>query len=145
MDEFAVELLRSKGLRNTAQRRTVLTALHGHAHCTAPELEKRIGISAGAKPASGGMSRQGLYNVLDDLTRVALIRCIEPAGSPTRYELRVGDNHHHLVCRSCGRIEDTDCSVGAAPCMEPTDDKGFVIDEAEVTWWGLCPDCQAPD
>ncbi|WP_030885575.1 MULTISPECIES: Fur family transcriptional regulator [unclassified Streptomyces] len=139
MDQ-AADLLRAKGLRNTAQRRAVLTALHGHAHSTAAELERRIGIgTAGA--ASSGLSRQGLYNVLDDLTRAELIRCIEPAGSPARYELRVGDNHHHLVCRGCGRIEDVDCSVGRAPCLDPTEYKGYTVDEAEITWWGLCARC----
>lgn len=143
MDQSAADLLRAKGLRSTAQRRAVLTALHGHPHSTAADLESRIGIAAGGKSPSGGLSRQGLYNVLEDLTQAELIRCIEPAGSPARYELRVGDNHHHLVCRSCGRIEDTDCTVGRAPCLEPGDDRGFSIDEAEIIWWGLCGGCRA--
>ncbi|WP_172382499.1 Fur family transcriptional regulator [Streptomyces sp. MNP-20] len=142
MEQRAADLLRAKGLRSTAQRRAVLTALHGHPHSTAAELESRIGVTGGGAPSSGSLSRQGLYNVLDDLARAALIRCIEPAGSPTRYELRVGDNHHHLVCRSCGRIEDVDCSVGHAPCLEPGDDRGFAVDEAEIIWWGLCADCR---
>ncbi|MFJ5642162.1 Fur family transcriptional regulator [Streptomyces sp. NPDC093223] len=129
------DLLKGKGLRSTAQRRAVLTALRGRPHSTAADLEMRVG-------AAGGLSRQGLYNVLDDLTRAELVRCIEPAGSPARYELRVGDNHHHLVCRSCGRIEDVDCSVGAAPCLTPGDDRGFAVDEAEITWWGLCGECR---
>ncbi|MET9295686.1 Fur family transcriptional regulator [Streptomyces sp. NPDC003077] len=140
MDQVA-DLLRAKGLRNTAQRRAVLTALQGHPHSTAAELEHRIGASG---TSSDGLSRQGLYNVLDDLTRSELIRCIEPAGSPARYELRVGDNHHHLVCRNCGRIEDVDCGVGRAPCLDPVERKGFSIDEAEITWWGLCDRCQSP-
>ncbi|MEU8935866.1 Fur family transcriptional regulator [Streptomyces sp. NPDC048409] len=129
------DLLKGKGLRSTAQRRAVLTALRGRPHSTAADLEMRVG-------AAGGLSRQGLYNVLDDLTKAELVRCIEPAGSPARYELRVGDNHHHLVCRSCGRIEDVDCSVGAAPCLTPGDDRGFAVDEAEITWWGLCGECR---
>ncbi|UNS97847.1 transcriptional repressor [Streptomyces tubbatahanensis] len=145
MDQPVSELLRTRGLRSTAQRRAVLAALHGHAHSTAAELEHRIqsaDAGGGDSGASPRLSRQGLYNVLEDLSRAELIRCIEPAGSPARYELRVGDNHHHLVCRSCGRIKDVDCSVGRAPCLEPGDDAGFSIDEAEITWWGLCADCR---
>ncbi|CAL9514267.1 Fur family transcriptional regulator [Streptomyces albus] len=138
MDE-AAELLKARGLRNTTQRRAVLSALRGHAHSTAAELERRL--EAAQPPA--GLSRQGLYNVLEDLSRAELIRCIEPAGSPARYELRVGDNHHHLVCRKCGRIEDVDCTVGRAPCLDPSDSKGFTIDEAEITWWGLCDRCRS--
>ncbi|MEU1537137.1 Fur family transcriptional regulator [Actinacidiphila glaucinigra] len=139
MEQSAGDLLKSKGLRSTAQRRAILTALHGHPHSTASELEARIGVGT---PGAGGLSKQGLYNVLDDLTRAQLIRCIEPAGSAARYELRVGDNHHHLVCRDCGRIEDVDCTVGAAPCLDPVETKGFAVDEAEITWWGLCAECQ---
>ncbi|GLW07215.1 transcriptional repressor [Microtetraspora sp. NBRC 13810] len=143
MDTFA-DLLRSKGLRNTTQRRAVLAALKDAPHATAPRLEDELGIARGAPAASAaGLSRQGLYNVLDDLTRAGLVRCIEPAGSPARYELRVGDNHHHLVCRSCGTVEDVDCAVGRAPCIDPGDDRGFAVDEAEITWWGLCVSCQA--
>jgi Fur family transcriptional regulator, stress-responsive regulator len=130
--------LRGRGLRVTAQRRAVLGALADRPHATAAELAAAI---SGGGPAAG-MSKQGLYNVLDDLTRVGLIRCIEPAGSPARYELRVGDNHHHVVCRSCGRMEDIGCAVGEAPCLEPAEAAGFVVDEAEVTWWGLCAACQ---
>ncbi|QDQ15748.1 Fur family transcriptional regulator [Streptomyces spectabilis] len=142
MEQRATGLLRAKGLRSTAQRRAVLTALDGHPHSTAAELESRIGVAADASPSAGSLSRQGLYNVLDDLARARLIRCIEPAGSPTRYELRVGDNHHHLVCRSCGRIEDVDCTVGHAPCLTPENDRGFAVDEAEIIWWGVCADCR---
>jgi Fur family transcriptional regulator, stress-responsive regulator len=134
----ATDLLRRKGLRSTVQRRAVLDALRSGSHATAAEVEARV---EDAEPA-GGLSRQGLYNVLDDLTHAGLVRCIEPAGSPARYELRVGDNHHHLVCRGCGRIEDVDCTVGAAPCMDPLDAKGFSLDEAEITWWGLCEVCR---
>lgn len=132
-------MLKRKGLRNTPQRRAVMAALLGRPHSTASDLEAEL---ARAKSPSGGLSRQGLYNVLEDLTRVELLRRIEPAGSPTRYELRVGDNHHHLVCRECGRIEDVDCHVGQAPCLDPIEEKGFAVDEAEITWWGLCGDCR---
>ncbi|MFD3583131.1 Fur family transcriptional regulator [Streptomyces sp. NPDC058683] len=139
MEQLVGDLLKRKGLRSTAQRRAVLTALQGHPHSTAADLEARIGADPAA---AGGLSRQGLYNVLEDLAKAELVRCIEPAGSPARYELRVGDNHHHLVCRRCGRIEDVDCSVGAAPCLTPEKDLGFAVDEAEITWWGLCAECQ---
>jgi Fur family ferric uptake transcriptional regulator len=143
MEQVAAELLRHKGLRNTAQRRAVLGALQGHPHSTASDLEARIGIGKAGGSSATGLSRQGLYNVLEDLCRAQLIRCTEPAGSPTRYELRVGDNHHHLVCRNCGVIEDIDCAVGAAPCLDPVESKGFAVDTAEVTWWGVCNTCQA--
>lgn len=99
----------------------------------------RIGA---ARAAAGGLSRQGLCNVLDDPAEAELVRCIESAGSPARYELRAGDNHHHLVCRRCGLIEDVDWSVGAAPCLTPGKDLGFAVDEAEITWWGLCAECR---
>jgi Fur family ferric uptake transcriptional regulator len=138
MNQLAGDMLKRKGLRNTAQRRAIMTALLGNPHSTASELETRIGVGKGTP---SGLSRQGLYNVLEDLTKAELLRCIEPAGSPARYELRVGDNHHHMVCRNCGRIEDVDCHVGEAPCLEPVSTKGFVLDEAEITWWGLCADC----
>ncbi|GGM15334.1 transcriptional repressor [Streptomyces fumigatiscleroticus] len=137
--QTAGDLLRRAGLRSTTQRRAVLAALQGHPHSTAAEIEARAGIGRGS---ASGLSRQGLYNVLEDLTRAELIRCIEPAGSPARYELRVGDNHHHLVCRVCGRIEDVDCTVGRAPCLDPVESKGFTVDEAEITWWGVCADCR---
>jgi Fur family ferric uptake transcriptional regulator len=132
--ETAAEQLRRTGLRNTVQRRAVLAALAERPHATASQV-------AAALPTLG-LSRQGLYNILDDFNRVGLVRCIEPAGSAARYELRVGDNHHHLVCRACGRVEDVACAVGAAPCLDPSDlPRGFAVDEAEVTWWGLCSDC----
>ena len=133
MDTAADELRRS-GLRNTAQRRAVLAVLAAHPHATAADVATGL--------AADELSRQGLYNVLDDLTRVGLVRRIEPAGSATRYELRVGDNHHHLVCRSCGAVEDVACALGDAPCLDPSEvPRGFAVDEAEVTWWGLCGPC----
>ena len=138
MDSAPTDLLRRNGLRSTAPRRAVLTALAATPHATTPDLESRLGPGT-----SAGLSRQGLYNVLEDLTRAALVRCIEPAGSPARYELRVGDNHHHLVCRNCGRVEDVDCAVGEAPCLTPSETHGFHLDQAEVTWWGMCGTCRA--
>jgi Fur family ferric uptake transcriptional regulator len=129
--------LRAHGLRVTQQRQSVLGVLASRPHLTAAELAVEVEPLL-TKP----LSRQGLYNVLADLTRVGLLRGIEPAGSAARYELRVGDNHHHMVCRTCGRIEDVDCAVGAAPCLEPAETpSGFVLDEAEVTWWGTCESC----
>ena len=139
MDQLAGSMLKRKGLRNTPQRRAVMTALLGNPHSTAPELESRLRTARGT---AAGLSRQGLYNVLEDLTEAGLLRCIEPAGSPARYELRAGDNHHHLVCRGCGRIEDVDCHVGHAPCLDPVETKGFAVDEAAILWWGLCGDCR---
>jgi Fur family transcriptional regulator, stress-responsive regulator len=130
--------LRGRGLRVTSQRRAVLAVLADRPHSTATELAATLA----ADGVIAGMSKQGLYNVLDDLTRVGLVRSIEPAGSPARYELRVGDNHHHVVCRSCGRMDDIDCAVGEALCLEPVEAAGFVVDEAEVTWWGICAACQ---
>ena len=134
--------LRQAGLRVTAQRRAVLGALQGAAHATAAEIASRIA----ELPVDifSEVSRQGLYNVLEDLTRVGLVRCIEPAGSATRYELRAGDNHHHLVCRTCGRIEDVACAVGEAPCLDLPNGRGFTIEEAEITWWGECMECTTP-
>lgn len=132
--------LRAAGLRDTRPRRAVLSSLAAQPHATAADIAARIGA---APPGTGhDVSRQGLYNVLDDLTRVALIRRIEPAGSPARYELQTDDNHHHLVCRRCGRMTDIDCAVGTAPCLTPSRTGGFTIDEAEVTWWGECDDCE---
>jgi Fur family transcriptional regulator, stress-responsive regulator len=136
----AAEDLRGRGLRVTAQRQAVLAALADKPHATAVELADQL-TDNGAILASG-MSKQGLYNVLDDLTRVGLVRCIQSARSAARYEVRVGDNHHHVVCRSCGRMEDIDCAVGAAPCLEPAEAAGFVLEEAEVTWWGVCATCR---
>jgi Fe2+ or Zn2+ uptake regulation protein len=99
-------------------------------------------VALAARDRLGTISTQAVYDVLGALTRAGLLRRIEPAGSPARYETRVGDNHHHVVCRSCGAITDVDCVVGEPPCLSPDSASGFVIDEAEVTFWGLCPDCQ---
>jgi Fur family transcriptional regulator, stress-responsive regulator len=129
------ELLRSRGLRVTRPRLAVMSALERRPHADADVLAEL------ARAEVGSVSTQAVYDVLRALTAAALVRRIEPAGSPARYELRVGDNHHHVVCRSCGAIADVDCTVGDSPCLDPSDTRGFVIDEAEVTYWGLCPDC----
>jgi Fe2+ or Zn2+ uptake regulation protein len=131
------ELLRAHGVQVTAQRLAVLRAASAHPHSTADELAEAVRVEIGA------ISRQAVYDALGVLVDKGLLRRIEPAGSPARYEHRVGDNHHHLICRSCGRIVDIDCAVGAAPCLDPADAWGYQIDEAEVIYWGYCPDCVA--
>ena len=129
-------MLRGVALRVTRPRVAVLSAVHDHPHA---DTDSIIGV---VREDLGGVSHQAVYDVLRALTIAGLLRRIEPPGSVARYEARVGDNHHHVVCRSCGAIADVDCAVGPAPCLDPSDDHGFVIDEAEVTFWGLCPDCQ---
>jgi Fe2+ or Zn2+ uptake regulation protein len=129
------ELLRSAGLRVTAPRLAVLEWLDGHPHATADR------VATAVRARLGSVSTQAVYDVLNACTQAGLVRRIEPAGSPARYETRTGDNHHHVVCRSCGRTEDVDCVVGHRPCLDPSNANGFVVDEAEVVFWGLCPDC----
>lgn len=133
----AAELLRQHGLQVTAQRLAVLRATSATPHGTADE------VAAFVRDEIGAVSRQAVYDALGVLVEKGLLRRIEPAGSPARYEHRVGDNHHHLICRMCGRIVDVDCAVGAVPCLQAADDQGFEIDEAEVTYWGRCPTCRA--
>jgi Fur family transcriptional regulator, stress-responsive regulator len=128
--------LRDAGLRITATRLAVLSEVTEGQHVTADQVTQAV------RDRIGTISTQAVYDVLGALTRANLVRRIEPAGSPARYETRVGDNHHHVVCRSCGAITDVDCAVGEPPCLSPADASGFVIDEAEVTFWGLCPTCQ---
>lgn len=128
--------LRQHDLPVTAQRLAVLQAVSRHPHATADDLAESV------RAQIGTISRQSIYNVLNVLTDKGIIRRIQPAHSPARYEDRVGDNHHHLVCRACGQTEDVCCAVGGAPCLEAHDDRGFKIDEAEVIYWGLCPACQ---
>jgi Fur family ferric uptake transcriptional regulator len=135
-DESAAEELRGAGLRVTAPRTAVLAAARAGSHATVDT------IAQGARERIGSISTQAVYDVLAALARAGLVRRIEPAGSPARFETRVGDNHHHVVCRACGSVADVDCRRGAAPCIAPVADHGFLIDEAEVTYWGLCPDCQ---
>ena len=130
--------LRAAGLRVTQPRLAVLGAVRAHPHATTDAL------IAAARGQLGALSHQAVYDVLRVLADSGLVRRIQPQGSVARYEARVGDNHHHVVCRSCGAISDVDCHVGAAPCLTPLDAGGFVVDEAEVTYWGLCADCAAP-
>ena len=132
----AEQRLRSRGLRVTRPRLATLEALSQGGHLTVEDVRNRVGERLGS------VSIQATYDVLGALAEARLVRRIEPAGSPTRYEARVGDNHHHLVCRQCGTVVDVECVVGRAPCLEPEDVAGFVVDEAEVTFWGRCPDCQ---
>jgi Fur family ferric uptake transcriptional regulator len=129
-------MLRGANLRVTQPRLAVLAEVHAHPHADVEELAR------GARSRLGKVSTQAVYDVLRSLVTAGLVRRIEPAGSPARFEARVGDNHHHVVCRSCGAVADVDCAVGAAPCLTASDDSGFLIDEAEVTYWGLCPDCR---
>jgi Fur family ferric uptake transcriptional regulator len=129
--------LRAVGLRVTRPRLAVLSVLAEHPHTDADA------IVTGARVQHPSLSPQAVYGVLKALVSAGLARRIEPAGAPALFELRVGDNHHHLVCRSCGAVADVDCAVGAAPCLEPSDAAGFVVDEAEVVFWGLCRECQA--
>ncbi len=128
-------LLRGASLRVTRQRLAVLSAVHAHPHADTDTI-----ISA-VRAESGAVSHQAVYDVLRALTAAGLLRRIEPQGSVPRYEARVGDNHHHVVCRTCGLVADVDCAVGDTPCLTASDDNGFVIDEAEVVYWGVCPDC----
>lgn len=128
-------LLRDASLRVTRPRLSVLDQLHRHPHADVDT------IAIGVRADLGKVSTQAVYDVLHALTGAGVVRRIEPAGSPTRYELRVGDNHHHLVCRACGAIADVDCAVGYRPCLHASDDHGFAIDEAEVIYWGTCPAC----
>jgi Fur family transcriptional regulator, stress-responsive regulator len=131
------EQLRAAGLRVTRPRLAVLEALREGGHLDVEEVAERV------RDRLDSVSTQAVYDILGALSRARLARRIEPAGSPARYEARVGDNHHHVVCRGCGAISDVACVVGRAPCLEPSAAHGFEVDEAEVTFWGLCPDCQA--
>ena len=130
------DLLRQHGVQVTAQRLAVLRAVSNRPHGTADDVAGMV------RDEIGAISRQGVYDALGILVDTGILRRIQPAGSPTRYEHRVGDNHHHLVCRSCGRTIDVDCAVGTAPCLHTADDHGYEIDEAEVIYWGRCPNCR---
>jgi Fur family ferric uptake transcriptional regulator len=132
-----VALLRREGLQVTAQRLAVLRAVSGGPHSTAAEIAEVVRSEIGA------VSRQAVYDALAALTETGIIRRIQPAGSPARYEDRVDDNHHHLICRSCGKTVDVECAVGEAPCLTAAEDSGYAIDEAEVIYWGRCPECVA--
>lgn len=137
MTRGPIDLLRQHGIQATAQRLAVLRAVSAQAHITADGVAEAAGVDIGA------ISRQAVYDALGVLVDKGLIRRIQPVGSPALYEGRVDDNHHHLICRICGRVEDVDCAVGFAPCLTAADDLGYEIDEAEVVYWGRCPQCQA--
>lgn len=131
-------LLRAASLRVTRPRLAVLAALRAHPHV---DTDTVIALVRADLPA---VSHQAVYDILRALTEAGLVRRIQPAGATARYETRVADNHHHVVCRSCGAIADVDCAAGHSPCLTASDDHGFVIDEAEVVYWGTCPDCATP-
>ncbi|HET9268789.1 MAG TPA: Fur family transcriptional regulator [Vicinamibacterales bacterium] len=131
------DLLRQHGIQVTAQRLAVLRAVSAQPHITADAVAEVVRAEIGA------ISRQSVYDALGVLVEKGLLRRIQPVGSPARFENRVGDNHHHLICRICGRVVDVDCAVGSAPCLTAADDQGFEIDEAEVAYWGRCPECAA--
>ena len=127
--------LRGVALRVTRPRLAVLSAVHAHPHADTDSIIRAV------RAAHGEVSHQAVYDVLRALTDAGLVRRIQPMGSVARYEARVGDNHHHVVCRTCGAVADVDCAVGAAPCMTASDDAGYAIDEAEIVYWGRCPAC----
>ncbi|MEM9465520.1 MAG: Fur family transcriptional regulator [Actinomycetota bacterium] len=129
--------LRDHGLQVTAQRIAVMEAVTGHPHTTTDELAEVV------RTKIGSISRQAVYDTLGVFVEKRLVRRIQPSGWTARYEARVGDNHHHLVCRGCSLMYDIDCAVGYTPCLTAEDDHGFEIDEAEVVYWGMCPDCRA--
>ena len=130
-------VLRQRGVQVTAQRLAVMRAVANRSHATADDVADAVRSEIGA------ISRQAVYDALSILADHSLIRRIQPAGSPARFEDRVGDNHHHLICRTCGRMVDVDCAVGDTPCLTAADDSGYEIDEAEVVYWGRCPECVA--
>lgn len=134
-DSEYADALKSAGLRVTRPRMAVMHAVEHHPHADTED------IIAAARDQQPDISRQTVYDALNALTATGLVRRIQPAGHLARYEARVGDNHHHIVCRSCGVVADVDCAVGEAPCLTASDDLGFDVDEAEVIFWGLCPDC----
>jgi Fe2+ or Zn2+ uptake regulation protein len=134
--EEAAEVLRRAGLRVTANRLAVVAALGRRPHADTES------IIAEVRRQIGPVSAQGVYNALAAFSEAGVVRRIEPAGSVALYELRVADNHHHVVCRKCGAVQDVDCAVGRRPCLTPSDTHGYLLDEAEVTYWGFCPECQ---
>jgi len=137
MPDDLAKILREHGVQVTAQRLAVLRAVSARPHCTADAITEE------ARAEIGAISRQAVYDALGRLADKGLIRCIKPAGSPALYEDRVGDNHHHVICRTCGKTGDVDCAVGYAPCLTAADASGYHIDEAEVIYWGTCPECLA--
>lgn len=137
MSVDAADYLRQHGAKVTAQRLAVLRAVGRQPHLTADEVVEIVRADIGT------ISRRSVFDAVNVMADMGLLRRIQPPGSAARYEDRVGDNHHHLVCRRCSRLVDVECAVGAAPCLEPAADAGFEVDEAEVIYWGLCPECQA--
>jgi Fur family transcriptional regulator, stress-responsive regulator len=137
MPRDPANLLREHGVQVTAQRLAVLRAVSRRPHCTADDVAEDVRAEIGA------ISRQAVYDALGMLVEKGLVRRIQPARSPARYEDRVGDNHHHLICRTCGKTVDVDCAVGETPCLTAAADAGYQIDEAEVIYWGTCPECLA--
>lgn len=137
MPSDVVNFLRGYGIQATAQRLAVLRAVTNHPHSSAED------VATAAESSIGTISRQAVYDTLSLLAEKGIIRRIQPVGSPARYEGRVDDNHHHVVCRGCGRVADVDCAVGDAPCLTAENDQGFQIDEAEVVYWGRCPQCRS--
>lgn len=137
MSTDPAEMLRQRGIQVTAQRLAVLRAVAAHPHATADTVAEAVRAEIGV------ISLQSVYDALGVLAAEGIVRRIQPAGSPARFETRVGDNHHHLICRTCGRMVDVDCAVGSAPCLTPSDAMGYEIDEAEVVYWGRCADCAA--
>ncbi|MDL9938820.1 Fur family transcriptional regulator [Gordonia sp. ABSL1-1] len=138
-DTECVEQLRAASLRVTRPRVAVMQAVHAHPHADTET------ICAATRAELPDVSLQAIYDVLNALTTARLIRRIQPAGHLARYEARIDDNHHHVVCRKCGAIGDVDCAVGEAPCLTASNDHGFILDEAEVVYWGYCPDCAPTD
>ncbi len=138
MVENVKELLRRANLRLTVPRLVVLDVVQNEANHQDAEF-----IVAAARKRVGSISRQAVYDNLNSLVAVGILRRIEPAGRPALYETRVGDNHHHLICRKCHMTVDIDCAVGSTPCLQPSEDHGFEIDEAEIVYWGRCPSCQS--
>lgn len=133
--ELPAELLRERGLRVTAQRLAVLRVVSSEPHVAADTVADAVRAEMGA------ISLQAVYDALGVLVDAGLVRRIQPAGSPALFEARVSDNHHHAICRSCGKMADVDCALGSAPCLTALDDMGYQIDEAEVIYWGRCPEC----
>ena len=139
MNTDPADLLRENGLQVTAQRVAVIKAVSSKPHSTAEQVMVEV------RSAIGTVSKQAVYDALSTLSEKGLIRRIEPAGSPALYEDRVGDNHHHVICRTCGKTADVDCATGHTPCLTASNDAGFAIDEAEVIYWGTCPECQTAE
>lgn len=137
MSQDKAALLREHGIQVTAQRLAVLKAVSQQPHSTADT------IADAARAELGALSKQAVYDALSMLVDKGLLRRIQPAGSPARFEDRVGDNHHHIICRKCGLTVDVDCAVGETPCLSAADDSGFDIEEAEVIFWGICPECRS--